>query len=177
MIEEYIDFLKYDRRNLGVKTYTVECLCERCNKPFNLEKRGKGYRRILREQSLICCNCWNSVVRSESYYKGRDTLMKVRAEKKEKNQKEFSTLEKEEVSHKIHSIKELGEWINEGHRSCTCICENCGKEHILPNRNIMVKYNRKHRDEKSLLCKGCSISKKKTQYNQNKVLNRIGDMT
>ena len=105
MIEKYIDFLKYDRRNLGVKTYTVECLCERCNKPFNIEKRGKGYRRILREQSLVCCDCWNSKIRSESYYKGRDTLMEVRAKKKERNQEEFLALEQEEVNHKIYNLE------------------------------------------------------------------------
>ena len=38
-------------------------------------------------------------------------------------------------------------------------------------------YNTKHKNEKSLLCKGCSISKKKTQDNQKKVLGRIGDIT
>ena len=177
MLEKYIDFLKYDRRNIGVKTYTVECLCERCNKPFKVDKRGKGYRRILREQSLVCCDCWNSKVHSEAYYKGRDTLMEVRAKKKERNQEEFLALEQEEVNHKIYSIKELNNWVNEGHRSCTCICESCGKEHVLPNRNTMVKYNTKHKDEKSLLCKGCSISKKKTQDNQKKVLGRMGDIT
>ena len=161
MVTEYIDFLKYDRRHLGEKTYTLECECMWCKKPFEIEKRGKGYRRILREQSLVCCDCWNSKIRSESYYKGRDTLMEVRAKKKESNQKEFKSIEEEEVKHLIHTPKELDDWIKEGHRSCTCICEDCGKEHILPNRRLLVKYGNKHSNDKKLLCKGCSISQKK----------------
>ena len=161
MVTEYIDFLKYDRRHLGEKTYTLECECMWCKKPFEIEKRGKGYRRILREKSLVCCDCWNNKVRSDSYYKGRDTLMKVRAEKKESNQKEFKSIEEEEVKHLIHTPKELEDWIKEGHRSCTCICEDCGKEHILPNRRLLVKYGNKHSNDKKLLCKGCSISQKK----------------
>lgn len=173
MIEKYIDFLKYDRRNLGVKTYTVECLCERCNKPFNIEKRGKGYRRILREHSLVCCDCWNSEVRSSSYYKGKDTLMKVRAEKKKKNQQKFRELEEQESKHLIYNLQELDNWVREGHRSCTCICEKCGKEHILSNRRNLAFYNKKHKGEKSLLCKECSISEKKIKGNQNKGLSVI----
>lgn len=177
MIERYIDFLKYDRRNIGIKTYSVECLCEWCNKPFTIEKRGKGYRRILREKSLVCCDCWNGKVHSEAYYKGKDALMKVRAEKKKKNEKEFKRLEEEDSEHLIHDLSELDKWVKDGHRGCTCICEKCGEKHVLSNRKLLVNFNRKHQKEKRLLCKGCSISEKKIEDNQNKVLSRIGDVT
>ena len=115
---------------------------------------------------MVCCDCWNNKVRSESYYKGRDTLMRVRAEKKKKNKEKFQALEEEESKHIILNPKELNDWVKKGHRSCTCICEKCGKEYLLSNRRLLVKYSNKHSKEEKLLCKGCSISEKKIKNNQ-----------
>ena len=159
------------------KEGTEICKCERCGKEFQIKKAyGKGsgsssgYYRLKKSDKIICSGCSGSDKFKENYkkksQKERDDHINKAAEARGKY---YSNKSKEDSSIIYRSLDDLRNALKEGRKGATFICETCGSQFILKNRNDLYKYIRNNKDSDRLLCRGCKISKTKISKNKDRI--------
>ena len=156
---------------------TLECQCEKCGKVFTTTKsKSKNppgdttYYRLRKSDKLYCPGC----AMSTSFKLNRANKSKQELDKQQQRRTLsrnlfFSNKNKEDTQIFYKSFYELEEAFKEGRMGGKFICTSCGEEFLIPNRDRLRYYIKHHRNDRTLTCKGCSITSTKIKHNFNKI--------